>query len=177
MSERLPTCEMTIKLLERSGCSKKVIQHCEIVAELAVKMAKILQGKGFNIDLRLVEIGALFHDIGRSKTHSVDHVIAGVEIAKSLALPDAIIRIIERHVGGGIPPNEAEQLSWPRKSYMPETLEERIVCYADKLVASNRKVPIEQTIAHYVRKHGKNHPSIARLKALHEEFQSLLGEF
>ena len=177
MSERLPSREMAIRLLEKSGCSPNVIQHCKTVAKLAVKIARILQKKGYKVDIELVEIGALLHDIGRSKTHSVNHAIVGAKIAKSARLPDAITRIIERHIGGGIPQDEAEKLGWPNRSYVPETLEERIVAYADKLIEGNERVPIDQTIAHFSRKLGKNHPAIARLKALDKEFQSLLGEF
>ena len=177
MSERLPSREMAIRLLEKSGCSPNVIQHCKTVAKLAVKIARILQKKGYKVDIELVEIGALLHDIGRSKTHSVNHAIVGAKIAKSARLPDVITRIIERHVGGGIPQDEAEKLGWPNRSYVPETLEERIVAYADKLIEGNQRIPIDQTIAHFSRKLGKNHPSIARLRALDKEFQSLLGEF
>ena len=176
MIEQLPSQDKAIKLLEKSGCSPNVIQHCKTVAKLAVEMARVLQKRGFTVDTELVEIGALLHDIGRSKTHSVDHAIAGAKIAESVGMPDAVTRIIERHVGAGIPQDEAMELGWPRKSYLPETLEERIVAYADKLVEGNERVPINKTIAQFSRKLGKNHPSIARLKALDNEFQSLLGE-
>lgn len=176
MSERLPSRQAAIKLLKQSGCSPRVIQHCKTVAKLAVKIAKTLQKRGYKVDVRLVEIGALLHDIGRSKTHSVDHAFVGARIAEESFLPEPVIRIIERHVGAGIPPEEAEKLGWPKKSYMPQTLEERIVNYADKLIEGTHKVSMKQTIANFSRKMGKNHPAIERLKALDEEFQSLLGE-
>ncbi|HML03848.1 MAG TPA: TIGR00295 family protein [Candidatus Bathyarchaeia archaeon] len=175
MIERLPLQDKAIKLLEKSSCPPNVIQHCKTVAKLAVKMAKILQKKGFRVDVELVETGALLHDIGRSKTHTVDHAIIGAKIAESAGMPEAVSKIIERHVGGGIPQDEAVRLGWPEKNYLPETLEERIVTYADKLVEGNKKVPINKTIAQFSRKLGKDHPSISRLKALDEEFQSLLG--
>ena len=175
MIERLPLQDKAIKLLEKSSCPLNVIQHCKTVAKLAVKMAKILQKKGFRVDIELVETGALLHDIGRSKIHTVDHAIIGAKIAESAGMPEAVSKIIERHVGGGIPQDEAVRLGWPEKNYLPETLEERIVTYADKLVEGNKKVPINKTIAQFSRKLGKDHPSISRLKALDEEFQSLLG--
>jgi uncharacterized protein len=56
-----------------------VIKHCEAVAELAVEIAKACKEKGLNVNLELVEIGALLHDIGRSKTHSVHHAMAGAK--------------------------------------------------------------------------------------------------
>jgi len=167
---------MALRLLKETGCSKNVIQHCKTVSKLAVKIAKILRKKGYAVDLNLVEIGALLHDMGRSKTHSVHHAIAGAEIAKSFALPEPIVRIVERHVGAGIPEDEAKQLGWPKKNYLPETLEEKIVTYADKRIEGKSMVGIEQTIAKTSKQLGKNHPANARLKALHEEFESLLGE-
>lgn len=175
MIERLPLQDKAIRLLEKSSCPPNVIQHCKTVAKFAVKMARILQEKGFRVDIELVETGALLHDIGRSKTHTVDHAIVGAKIAESAGMPEAVSKIIERHVGGGIPQDEAVKLGWPEKNYLPETLEERIVAYADKLVEGNKKVPINKTIAQFSRKLGKDHPSISRLKALDEEFQSLLG--
>ncbi|MEM2102214.1 MAG: TIGR00295 family protein [Candidatus Bathyarchaeia archaeon] len=168
---------MALRFLKKSGCSRTVVQHCKNVSKLAVKIAKILQKKGYVVDLKLVEVGALLHDIGRSKTHSVHHAIAGAEIAKSFALPDPIVRIIERHVGAGIPEAEAKTLGWPEKSYMPETLEEKIVTYADKLIEGTKRVDIEQTIAKTSEKLGKNHPANARLRMIQREFESLLGEF
>jgi len=176
VSERLPSRQKAMELLKQSGCSPRVIQHCKIVAKLAVKIAKILQKKGYKVDVRLVEIGALLHDIGRSKTHDVNHAIVGARIANDFSLPEAVIKIIERHVGAGIPQNEAETLGWPKKSYMPQTLEERTVNYADKLIEGTHRVSMEHTIADFSRKMGKNHSAIARLKALDEEFQSLFGE-
>jgi uncharacterized protein len=176
VSERLPSRQAAIKLLNQSGCAPRIIQHCKTVAKLAVKIAKTLQKKGYKVNVRLVEIGALLHDIGRSKTHSVNHAVEGARIAEDSSMPEPVIRIIERHVGAGIPPKEAEKLGWPKKSYMPQTLEERIVNYADKLIEGTHKVSMEQTIANFSRKMGKNHPAIGRLMALDEEFQSLLGE-
>jgi uncharacterized protein len=176
VSERLPSRQASIKLLKQNGCAPRVIQHCKTVAKLAIKIAKILQKRGYKVDVKLVEIGALLHDIGRSKTHSVNHAIAGARIAEDSLMPEPVIRIIERHVGAGIPPEEAEKLGWPKKSYVPQTLEELIVNYADKLIEGTHKVSMEQTIENFSRKMGKNHPAIGRLKALDEEFQSLLGE-
>lgn len=175
VSERLPSRQKAIELLKQSGCSPRVIQHCKIVAKLAVKIARILQKKGYKVDAELVEIGALLHDIGRSETHGVNHVIVGARIAEDSSLPEPVIRIIERHVGAGIPQDEAEELGWPKKSYMPQTLEERIVNYADKLIEGTHQVSMEQTIAHFSKRMGKCHPAIGRLKALDEAFQSLLG--
>lgn len=174
VSERLPTREQALQFLRESGCSKNVIRHCETVTELAVEIAKACVEKGLNVNLGLVEIGALLHDIGRAKTHSVHHAVVGAQIAKTLNLPKSIIKIIKRHVGGGITEDEAKKLGWPKDVYIPQTLEEKIVAYADKLIEGSKKVPIEKTIE----KLSKELPpsAIARIQKLHEEMSALIGD-
>ncbi len=176
MSEELPSPQLALRILSQSGCSNRVIAHCTAVADLAVRIAKACKKKGLNVDIKLVEAGALLHDIGRSKTHAVDHVIRGVEVARSLNLPESVVSIIERHAGGGITLDEAKKLGWPIKSYLPNALEEKIVTYADKLIEGLRRVPIERTIKKLSRELGENHPSVIRVKMLHEEFSSLTGD-
>jgi uncharacterized protein len=176
VTEKLPSIKMALKLLSESGCSKRVIAHCKAVSALAVKFANACKDRGLDVDVKLVEIGALLHDIGRSKTHSVNHSIIGVEIAKSMNLPDSIVSIIERHVGGGITADEARRLAWPVKDYLPTTLEEKIVTYADKLIEGLKVVPIKNTLLKFSLELGENHPAVARIKRLHEELAPLVGD-
>jgi len=176
VNEHLPSPRSALKLLFEIGCSTRVIEHCKAVAGLAVRIAKTCKEKGLNVDIELIQIGALLHDIGRSKTHSVDHAIIGAEIARSLGLPEPIISIIERHVGGGLTAEEAKELGWPAKSYLPETLEEKIVNYADKLIEGSKMVSIKRTIMRFSKELGKTHSSIERVKKLHEEFSCLIGD-
>jgi uncharacterized protein len=176
VNEKLPSQQTALKLLSESGCSKKVIAHCKAVSSLAVKFANYCKQRGLKVDVELVEVGALLHDIGRSKTHNVNHGIVGVEIAKSLNLPQSIISIIAHHVGGGITSEEAKKLGWPVKDYLPTTLEEKIVSYADKLIEGLKVVPIEKTLQGLSIDLGENHPAIARIKRLHEELSQLIGD-
>jgi uncharacterized protein len=175
VSEKLPSREQAIQLLYESGCSARVIKHCEAVAKLAVETAETLQKKGLDVDVALVEIGALLHDVGRSKTHTVHHAIAGAKIAKSAGLPAPVVSILKRHVGGGITAEEAKKLGWPTQDvYIPLTLEEKIVSYADKLIASGKRVPVERTIEQLAR---EAKPEAARrVRKLHEEIAELIGD-
>jgi uncharacterized protein len=176
VNEKLPSPQTALKLLSEVGCSKRVIAHCKAVSALAVKFAKACQSKGLAVDINLVEVGALLHDIGRSKTHGVDHAVVGVEIARSLNLPDLIISIIEHHIGGGISADEAKKLDLPVKDYFPTTLEEKLVSYADKLIEGSHAVPIERTIEQFSRTLGEGHPAIDRIIRLHEELFPLIGD-
>jgi uncharacterized protein len=176
VNEELPSSEAALKLLSESGCSKKVVAHCKAVSNLAVKFARACKNKGLTVDVNLVEVGALLHDIGRSKTHDVTHAVVGVEIAKSLNLPESIVSIIECHIGGGINADEAEKLGLPVKNYFPVTLEEKLVAYADKLIEGSRIVPIKQTIEQFSRTLGVDHPAIERIIRLHEELSPLIGD-
>jgi uncharacterized protein len=173
VSKQLPTRDKALNLLEKSGCPPEVVKHTKAVATLAVKIAETCQKNGLKVDIRLVEIGALLHDIGRSKTHSVHHVLEGVKIAKSFGLPAPVVSIIERHAGSGISKDEAQRLGWPVKDYIPETLEERIVSYADKLIEGLKIVSIKRVLEKFS---WDNLPqsSIQRMKRLHEEFSPLL---
>jgi uncharacterized protein len=174
VSERLPSREQALQLLRKSGCSPKVLEHCKAVTELAVETAKTLEEKGLNVDLDLVEIGALLHDIGRSKTHSVHHAIVGAEVAKSLGLPEPVISIIKRHVGGGITAKEARKLGWPKDVYVPITLEEKIVSYADKLIEGSQRIPIEITIERFRQELAPS--AVERVRRIHKEIASLIGD-
>jgi uncharacterized protein len=173
VSKKLPSPEEALKILQESGCSTNVIRHCKAVAELAVQIAEKCANNGVHVDVELVHIGALLHDIGRAKTHGVNHPIVGAEIAHSLKLPDNLVRLIERHLGGGISIKEAHEFGWPERSYFPKTLEEKIVAYADKLIEGERQVPIEKTVQKLNDRLGVDHPSARRVLSLHKEISKL----
>jgi len=164
-----------VKLLRAAGCEEAVIKHCIAVAELALEIAAASKNKNKNgnenksINEELVFTGALLHDIGRARSHGVEHGFLGGEIAKSLGLNDELVKIIQRHVGAGITAEEAKQLGLPRISLMPETMEEKIVAYADSLIEGTRRTSIEHALSNLKKKLGESHPAVARLKKLHEE--------
>ena len=164
--DSIPTPKECINFLKISGCSEEVIKHCKAVRSVAIRIAKKA-----NANLTLVEAGALLHDIGRSKTHEIDHAIEGVKIAKELGLPDVLINIIKRHIGAGIESEEAKILGLPAKDYIPETLEEKIVCHADSLIDNNKKQTIERAIEKALL---EGHNEYARrLASLHKELSDI----
>ncbi|MFP3951637.1 MAG: TIGR00295 family protein [Candidatus Bathyarchaeia archaeon] len=158
-----------------AGCSDAVIRHTKNVTKLALKIAEKFGEKGYVVDLELVEIGGLLHDLGRSKTHSVEHGALGGKMAREMGLPESLARIIDRHVGAGIPNEEAEKLGLPTGEYMPETLEEKIVTYADKLIEGSDVVDIDVTLHNFKESLGEDHPAIRRLLQLHREITCKIG--
>jgi uncharacterized protein len=152
----------------------EVISHCEAVTKLALETANVLKERGLKIDSELVEVGALLHDIGRSKTHTVHHAVVGAEIATSAGLPESVISIIKRHIGGGITASEAKKLGWPEDVYVPVTLEEKIVSYADKLIENSKRAPIEITIEKLSKE--LKAEAAGRVRKLHDEITNLIGD-
>ncbi|MFH0748905.1 MAG: TIGR00295 family protein [Candidatus Bathyarchaeota archaeon] len=170
--EQIITSDEAISILYRVGCSTAVIKHCKAVSNLAVKLAHRLEKKGVEVDVDLVRIGGLFHDIGRSQTHDIKHAIVGAEIMRSLHMSNSVIRIVERHIGSGIPANEAVKLGLPNKDFIPETREEKIVSYADKLIEGNHKISFDAALQRFSDEFGNSHTILTRFKQIHKE----LGE-
>jgi len=164
----IPTPERCVELLQENGCSDEVITHCKAVRDIAVKIAE-----KSHADCKLVEAGALLHDIGRSKTHGVTHALEGVRIARRVGLPLSIVYIIERHLGAGIPKEEAVLLGLPEKDYIPETLEEKIVAHADNLIQNGQKQRIEDEIKQ-AKKKGLEKVA-QRMIDMHKELSDLCG--
>ena len=159
------TDKMEIELLKRENTPENVIQHCKAVYKKAMKIAANFD----NVDEDLIRKGALLHDIGRSKTHGITHAVVGVEIARKYGYGEDVLNIIERHIGAGITPEEAAKLGLPEKSYVPQTLEEKIVAHADNLVSGSREVDIDFVIAKWERTIEDSDDNIERLKKLDDE--------
>lgn len=174
--------ESDIEILRKAGVSEDDIQHCIKVAQKAVEIAS---RTGAEMSMELVARGALFHDLGKAKTHDMDHGKIGAEIGKGLELPKEITDIMEKHIRGGLTEGEARELNLPVKDYTLRKLEERIVIYADRLVdiitdgivkINNEKEAEDQfeEILKSVAKYGKNKITLQRYLGYHQEIQGLI---
>jgi uncharacterized protein len=116
--------------------------HSLIVRDIALELAKNLEKRNIKIDKKLLEIGALVHDIGcyrcyefygRNEGVYVQHGVKGYEILKNEGFSEEIARMAEVHLGVGIIKENIIQNSLPleEKDYIPMTLEEELVAYAD----------------------------------------------
>jgi uncharacterized protein len=160
-----------LKILTAS-CSPSVVEHCKAVSREAKKIAEKIKANGHDVDVDFVETAALLHDIGRSVTHDIMH---GVEGARILREHPEYARVCCCHLGGGIDREEAETLGLPTGDYLPKTLEEKIICYADKLVEGAGKITLPESIKKFSDRLGPDHPTIKRIKELDEELRGLMG--
>ena len=154
-----------IELLKKENTPENVIEHSKAVCAKAMKIASNFD----NADYDLIQKGALLHDIGRSRTHGITHAIEGVEIARGYGYGEDVLNIIERHIGAGITESEAKDLGLGEKSYVPQTLEEKIVAHADNLVSGSKEVDLDFVIEKWKRRIENPEDNIKRLIELDNE--------
>ncbi len=173
-----------IAILRKAGMAEDDITHSKHVAEKALEIAGRIRGA--ELDHELIGRGGLFHDLGKARTHGMEHGRIGAELGAALGLPPEITAVMEKHIRGGLTPPEARELGLPVKDYALRRLEERIVIYADRLVdiihdgivkiSSEREA--EERFEEILRsepKYGKNAVTLERYLGYHREIQGLMG--
>jgi uncharacterized protein len=114
-------------------------------------------------DLDFVQSAAMLHDIGIFLTRSpeldchgtepyIRHGVLGRGIMDALGHPRHGL-VCERHVGAGISAADIRRfnLPLPERDMLPVSIEEEIVCYADKFFSKNGGgAPSEKSVAEIV---------------------------
>ena len=159
-------------MLKESGCAPNVIEHCKEVASLAIEIAEKAKAAGQNVNLELVEAGALLHDMGRCRTHGISHAVEGFRLATSKGIEPEVAEIIKRHIGAGISREEAKELGLPEDDYFPRSLEEKIVAHADNLIKGTKRITIQEELE-LMRKKNVSEHIVQRAKMLAEEVERL----
>ena len=138
-----------------------LVSHSRQVADLAVALCQRLIDNGVPIDIEFVEEAAMLHDIGMCRTDApgihchgtepyICHGVIGRQMLESLGLYRHA-RVCERHTGAGITAEEivAQHLPIvPPRDLLPESLEEKVVCYADKFFSKSRPDAPLKTLEH-----------------------------
>jgi len=158
-----------IRLLTEAGCKRRVIVHCCTVWTMAEAMAQKI-----DCDIDLLRAGAFLHDIGRSVDHSIMHAVIGASIADDLGLPREVVEIIRKHVGAGLDDQDVAEMGLPKGNYIPDTIEQKIVCHADNMVSDNKFVPHTYSVDRL--KHKGSFRGARRIADLHKELSKLYGE-
>jgi uncharacterized protein len=157
-----------VDVLINAGCSADVVAHCTAVSIAALSLARKIKAP---VDQELVRLGGLFHDIGRSRTHGIEHAVTGAHIAREVGFSEQLVLIIERHIGAGITATEAVRLGLPRKDYLPRTPEEKIVSYADNLTSGVREMPFYEALDRFRTILGPDHEGVELFIKQHHEIQ------
>jgi uncharacterized protein len=146
-----------------SALNRILVDHSRQVAEKSLDIARKLADP--DLDLGFIEQAAMLHDIGIFLTASpkigctgqapyLCHGVLGRELLDSEGLDPAYGLVAERHTGAGISLDTIlrHNLPLPHRDLVPETLEEKIVCCADKFFsktgpARHRPRTISQILA------------------------------
>ena len=158
-----------------------LMTHSRAVACKALAIADAHPELG--LDRKFIMEAAMVHDIGVVRTDAPDikcfgtepyirHGVLGAEIMRAEGYPRHA-RVCERHTGAGLSSAEiiAQGLPLPHADLLPETLEEKLICYADKFF-SKTKLDKEKSLEQAERsvaKHGGE--GLARFKEMERLFE------
>lgn len=126
-----------------------LIAHSRSVATLALEIAHRLE---LPLDDDDIVAAAMLHDLGIIATDApgIDchgsapylcHGAIGADMLRADGAPEFLARVAERHTGAGLTAEEIAGAGMPLpegRCYMPETVLERLVCYADCFYSKSR---------------------------------------
>ncbi|MEX2683739.1 MAG: HDIG domain-containing metalloprotein [Candidatus Sigynarchaeota archaeon] len=181
---RIPTNDEILDLMSKWGLPDGIKDHCIVVKDIAMEFVRKINERDPNvkIDARVVEAGALLHDIGRIKSHGLDHGYRGYQVLMDAKVDERVARCALVHVLGGFTvddikrefPGNAKDIN---VSLMPQSIEEKIVCFADKHAVGTMQVSVKKRFSRWFKKHGKTPfllKSRYRIMQLDKDIKSLL---
>ena len=153
---------------------RNLMNHSKLVAYKALQVAML--HPELNADTSFIGEAALIHDIGIFLTHApsvhcqgympyICHGYLGAELLRKEGY-DRHARVCERHTGVGLYADEIIKLAIPIpiKDYIPETIEEKIICYADKFYSKahpERALTMDEITSH-LKKYGDDKEEVFR---------------
>jgi len=167
----IPSAQQALALHRKYGSSDRTVGHCQACARISKTLSERAIQRGHPVNEEAAVAGALLHDIGRTKTQKVDHGYVGADILAKEGVDPVVVEVVRRHVGAGISPEEAVALGFPPGDYIPRTLEQKIVGFADKLLDGDRARPFEEEAKRFVK---KGH-DVQRLRKLKEDVDAAVG--
>ena len=134
-----------------------VWSHSRLVADKALQLAQA--HPELEIDLNFVYEAAMIHDIGVFLTNApsiyctgdqpyICHGVLGAELMRADGYPRHAL-VCERHTGTGLTVADiiAQNLPLPHRDMCPVSLEEKLVCFADKIYSKSnpdREKPLDK---------------------------------
>lgn len=137
-----------------------LVTHSEQVRDRALRIVDA--HSEWDVDRAFVSEAAMLHDIGilycnapgiycMGDKRYIEHGYLGAELLRSEGYPRHAL-VAERHTGVGISMEQVirDDLNIPLADYYPVSLEEKIICYADKFYSKShleQELSIEQVRA------------------------------
>lgn len=145
-----------------------LVTHSECVQNKALAIAQ--NNPHLNFDIEFIKQAALLHDIGIFLTNAPDiechgqfpyiaHGYLGRELIEKEGYPHHA-KVCERHTGCGLSVQAIieQQLPIPKREMVPVTLEEQLICFADKFFSKSDNLTTEKTVSQIrnsMQKHGE----------------------
>jgi len=156
------------------------LTHCRSVSHEATDIADRLR---LPLDKEMIEGAAMTHDIGIFATNApgiechgtepyICHGVIGAHLLRNEGAPEEWVGVAQRHTGSGLTQEEiaSQRLPLPPGCYMPQTLLERLICYADKFYSKSSS-PQRKSLCQVRKSMARfGQESLDRFNALHDEF-------
>lgn len=156
----IPTPQEALDILKAYNKCETVIMHSISVCSYCCDIIEILEKKGKKVNIPLVVASALLHDI--CKLYTTDHVHAGADLLEELGYPE-VADVIRRH---GL--KDIDQ-------FPPDSIEAKIVFYADKRDEFSEIVPLEDRFECLKKRYGADKDWDYYYKKTKEIEDELLG--
>lgn len=173
-----------IKIIDRyykdADLRQLLLTHSRLVAAKALECAR---RRAPHADMQFIREAAMLHDIGivrcnapsifcRGDLPYICHGVAGREILEAESLPRHAL-VCERHTGSGISKEEiiSRQLPLPRRDMLPLSLEEKLICYADKFFSKSGDPHWQKDVEMVMNEMARfGRDSLDRFIRLHQQF-------
>ena len=161
----------------KSELYRILVTHSVLVTAKALELAQryVKKHPRAKVDVEFIEEAAMLHDIGIFRCHSpeimcvgsepyIRHGIIGRKILEDEGFPRHAL-ICERHTGVGLTREDVnkQDLPLPDRDFMPISIEEKIICLADKYYSKKPKRLFQEKSFRKIEKNlKKRSPHIAR---------------
>jgi len=127
---------------KRNSLREVLLFHSHLVTQKALQISHA--HPELEMDEQFIAEAAMLHDIGIFLTHAPDiycfgehpyicHGYLGAELLREVGYPRHAL-VCERHTGAGLSLEDirANQLPVPHREMLPVSMEEQVICFADK---------------------------------------------
>ncbi|MBF0549228.1 MAG: HDIG domain-containing protein [Deltaproteobacteria bacterium] len=158
----IPDYQTCIQTMQATGMWPNIFRHSLQVAKVAGFLAEELTKAGVSLDLKLVEAGALLHDLAKTQTigNGGDHAALGAALVTKLGF-DELAQIVLRHV-------------WLNRVSQAAVIDEAFVInYSDKRIKHDQVVSLSRRFEDLTIRYGQTPERKEMMHRLFLETQEL----